>query len=98
MACPPGTKYDSGKDRYDLIDPEVEQELARVLTYGAIEYDDDNWRKVPEPQKRYYAALRRHIEKWRMGESVDPQSGMPHLAHAYACLHFLLWFELRSKN
>jgi len=96
MSCPPGTKYDTGKPRYDLIDPDVELQLAKILTTGAIKYADDNWKKVPDSGRRYYSALRRHLEAWRMGESIDPDSGELHLSHAYACLHFLIWFELQK--
>jgi hypothetical protein len=99
VSCPPGTKYDAGKPRYDLIMPECELELAKILTTGAEKYADDNWKHVPDPERRYYSALRRHLEADRMGEAVDPDSGELHLAHAYACLHFLLWFRMEgAKN
>ena len=35
-------------------------------------------------------ACLRHINLHRRGEEVDPESGLPHLAHAVACLMFLL--------
>lgn len=82
----PGEKADAGKERYDLIPPGVLCDLARVLTYGAAKYAPDNWRKVPDAESRYYAALMRHLEAWRMGCPVDPESQLPHLAHALCCL------------
>jgi len=34
-----------------------------------------------------------------MGEKNDPETGLSHLAHASACLMFLIHFELQeSKN
>ena len=27
------------------------------------------------------------------GEQLDPESKLPHLAHAVCCLLFILWFE-----
>ena len=84
-----GIKHDQGKLRYDLVPVEVEEALARVLTYGAEKYAPNNWRYVTNGTDRYYAALRRHLAAWRMGEELDPESGLPHLSHALACVAFL---------
>ncbi len=84
-----GEKHDQGKTRYDLIPSKSLRELAEVLTFGAEKYAPDNWKKVPEPEKRYYSALLRHLEAWREGELIDGESGKPHLAHALCCLTFL---------
>jgi hypothetical protein len=85
-----GKKLDGGKLRYDLEDPRARELFVAVLTFGAELYGDDNWRKVPNLRKRYHAALERHLEAHRMGEGTDPTTGLPHLAHAMCCLHFLL--------
>jgi hypothetical protein len=89
-----GLKYDDDKPRYDLICAWSEDELARVLAYGAGKYSAGNWRRVPDARERYYAALRRHLGAWRRGYRTDPESGLSHLGHAYACLMFLLSSEL----
>ena len=71
--------------------------ICKVLTYGADKYEeDDNWKKVKDSKKRYYNALNRHIDAWWQGESLDPETGFHHLAHAGCCLLFLLWFELNG--
>ena len=88
-----GEKHDAGKPRYDLIPPGVLWDLARVLTYGAEKYAPGNWAKVPDAEARYYAALMRHLEAWRMGVVVDEESQLPHLAHALCCLTFLAAFS-----
>ena len=95
MTTPQGTgqKHDAGKARYDLIPPGVLHDLARVLTHGAEKYAPGNWMRVAEPEARYYAAMMRHLEAWRMGLVVDPESGLPHLAHALCCLVFLAAFS-----
>ena len=85
-----GIKHDGAKLRYDLVPPKALLWLATVLTFGAKKYAPDNWRTVPEARTRYYAALMRHIESWRMGEFLDEETGYPHLAHALCCLVFLL--------
>jgi hypothetical protein len=85
-----GRKLDVGKDRYDLV-PEVAEELfVKVLTFGASKYAPQNWRLVPDWAPRYFAALRRHLAAWRRGERLDPETGLPHLAHAMCCVAFLL--------
>lgn len=81
-------KKDSGKLRYDLVPPKVVEALADVLTFGAQKYEASNWVKAPA-WSRYVAALDRHLNAWRAGESVDPETGKPHLAHALTCLAFL---------
>ena len=85
-----GCKFDAAKLRYDLVDPAALKALVQVLSYGAAKYAPDNWRKVEEPQARYYAAAMRHLEAWRAGEACDPDTGFSHLAHALCNLHFLV--------
>lgn len=92
----PGTKYDLGKLRYDLLDPCFEEELVQVLTYGTQKYADDNWKHVEPLRARYYAAFRRHVAAWRKGEKIDQESGLPHLAHAACCLMFISWADRRD--
>lgn len=88
-------KFDKGKPRFDLIDPDFELELAEILTEGASKYGDENWKEADpcEGEARYYAALRRHLNAWSRGEDVDLESQKSHLAHAAACLMFLRHFE-----
>lgn len=88
-----GKKHDADKPRMELIPPHAELLLAEVLTLGAARYGDDNWRKVPNMERRYIAAAMRHINAYRRGESLDPDSGLPHLAHAMCSLAFILEFE-----
>jgi len=89
-----GRKDDTGKLRWELIQPRIVQEYVRVLTKGAEKYEPENWRKVPDQRKRYFAALLRHIWAWWMGERNDPEWGIHHLAHAMCCLAFLAEPEL----
>lgn len=93
-----GTKADNGKLRFDLLDPEFEEYVAQVLTYGAEKYAPDNWKKVNDPVNRYYAALRRHLNAWRKGEKTDAESKLPHLAHVAANAMFLLYFDKEKSN
>ena len=84
-----GRKHDTGKLRYDLLPPKTVEDVVKVLTLGAEKYAPDNWKYVRPFNDRYYAAAMRHIQAWRQGEDHDPETGLPHLAHALCCLVFL---------
>jgi hypothetical protein len=88
-----GIKYDEGKLRWDLLPLNEVEDIVKVLTHGAKKYAPNNWRKVEDPRSRYYAAAMRHLASWRRGELVDPESGIPHLAHAGCNLLFLSFFD-----
>lgn len=91
-----GRKNDYGKLRYDLVPPVALEEITKVLTFGAEKYAPENWRRVEDWKPRYTAALMRHIEAYRKGEDLDPETGVSHLAHAGCCLMFLL--ELTTEE
>ena len=90
-----GRKFDENKLEYGLIPPLAQQEMVRVLTFGAQKYERDNWKKVPESKRRYFDAMERHIWAWKMGEQLDPESGIHHLAHAMCCLSFLFEHDVK---
>lgn len=92
-----GIKYDAGKPRFDLIEPEFTKSVAEVLTFGAEKYAPNSWQHVEDATNRYYASLCRHLNAWRRGEKIDPESGMPHLAHVATNCMFLQHFE-RNEN
>lgn len=97
MSTERGRKFDTGKPEYGLLPPFALEEIVKVLTAGAQKYDRDNWRRVPEGNRRYFDAAQRHIWAWKRGEKLDPETGLPHLAHASCCLLFLLEPELTTK-
>ena len=74
-------KADEGKVRLDLLPVAPLWYVAKVYTYGAKKYAPDNWRKGMS-WSRIYAALLRHLFRFWNGEDIDPESGLPHLAHA----------------
>jgi len=92
-----GLKFDNDKLRFDLLHPEFEEGVAKILTMGAEKYSPNNWVHVSDPEDRYYAALRRHISAYRKGETRDAESGESHLYHAACCLMFLSYFEKVKK-
>lgn len=93
-----GRKFDQGKNRLSLIPVKCLNAIMHVLEFGALKYEVDNWQKVPDASNRYYDAAIRHLFAWREGESIDPESGHYHLAHAACCVIFMLWFDLSKKD
>lgn len=63
---------------------------------GALKHGRSNFRAVGVRASIYYDAANRHINAWFEGEEVDPDSGLPHLAHALACLAILV--EAQAKG
>lgn len=89
-----GFKFDADKLRYDLIPPFPLSQLAQVYTDGAAKYGDENYLKGM-PFRRVLAALIRHVEAYRAGETLDPESGSPHMAHAaWQCFTLMAYENL----
>lgn len=93
-----GRKFDGGKLRYGLVPPLALAETVKVLTFGAEKYEPDNWKIVPDSKRRYFDALQRHLWAWQMGEQLDPESGLHHLAHAMCCLMFLYEHDVKYSK
>lgn len=94
-----GRKFDSEKPKMYLLPPKATVEVAKVLTFGAAKYDEENWRKLEDAQNRYSGGALRHIFSHLDGELKDPETNLSHLAHAICCLMFKLELELENgKN
>lgn len=93
-----GRKFDGGKPDWSLLDLNILTDTVSVLTFGAKKYARDNWKYVNDAQHRYHAALIRHLAAYQSGEYTDPESGLPHLAHAMCCLIFLSWFAKQEHE
>jgi hypothetical protein len=92
-----GMKFDDGKLRMSLIDPEFVKGLAEVLTYGSVKYSAESWKHLENAEERYKDALLRHLYAYLGGEECDPESGLSHLKHISANVCFLEYFE-RNNN
>ena len=64
---------------------------------GALKYGRSNFRAIGVRSSIYYDAARRHLDAWFEGEDVDPDSGLPHLAHALACLAIIVDAQAAGK-
>jgi len=88
-----GAQKGSKPERFDLIPAGALAQLSRVYGEGARKYDDHNWRGG-YAWGLSYAALQRHLTAFWGGEDLDPESGMPHLAHAaWHCFTLLTFME-----
>lgn len=96
-----GMKFDGDKPRMDLLldgCPNALLRISDVLTFGAKKYAAHSWHTVSEGKTRYKAALLRHLTAHAQGEVNDPESGLPHLAHAACCSLFILELEQRDSE
>ena len=70
---------------------------AMALLDGALKYGRANWRHDGARASIYFDACRRHLNKWFEGEDTDPDSGLPHLAHALASLAIIVDAEAMGE-
>lgn len=89
-----GVKHDAGKNRLDLWPVRAFLAIGDVISFGAKEYSPRNWESLDGFEDRFYAAALRHLTAWRLGDKLDPDSGLPHLAHAATNIVFLLSKQL----
>lgn len=83
--------------RFDLIPEDVMWALAEHYGRGSKKYADHNWAKGYK-WSNSYAACRRHLAKFWMGEDVDAETGSLHvIAAAWHCLA-LAAFHMRKKG
>lgn len=88
-------KNDQDKPRLDLLSRTALEELGRVLGHGADKYQPGNWRKGMKWSRLYAAALR-HLLASMDGETLDPETGLSHTAHAMANMMFLVEYQKRG--
>jgi hypothetical protein len=84
-----GGQKESTDERWDLMPMGALAQIARVYGMGAKKYDDHNWRKGYK-WGLSFSSLEHHLRAWQEGQDSDPESGLPHLAHAaWHCLTLL---------
>lgn len=60
------------------------------LLEGALKYGRSNFRAIGVRSSIYVDACMRHLFLWFEGEDFAQDSGLPHLAHALACLAIIV--------
>jgi hypothetical protein len=64
---------------------------------GMLKYGRTNWRVAGVRTSVYIDAAMRHLMAYLEGEEVDPDSGVPHLGHALACIAIIVDAEANGK-
>lgn len=89
---------EAGPDQLPL--PSIGKELddtCYVLGFGAKKYAPHQWERNPLVYSRVYRSARSHaLKEIANPGSLDEESGLPHLAHFYANLMFLVTYQLRG--
>lgn len=67
------------------------------LLDGMLKYGRTNWRVAGVRASIYVDAAKRHLDKWFEGQNCDVDSGLPHFAHALACIAILVDAEAAGK-
>lgn len=79
------------------VDPLALIEVGKIAGFGGEKYERYNFAKGYK-WSLSYDALQRHLMAFWAGENIDPESKLPHVAHAaWHCLA-LLTFSLRNKG
>ena len=86
----PKTQYGEQKPKLSSTPVAPLFEMGKVFELGAKKYGRFNWRLHTVSATVYYDAALRHLMAWFEGEDLDPESGVPHLAHAMACMVILM--------
>lgn len=93
-----GFKYDSGKPQMGLLPLHALTEMAKVMTFGAGNYKAHSWKQVEKAQERYLDALLRHADAYVSGERIDPESGLPTMAHIMCDAAFLIALDMFNNT
>jgi len=88
------TRLNQGKPMYDLIPPYSLKLIADVLSFGAKKYDPHNWEKGMSWSK-CIASIKRHLAKYELGNDLDEETNIPHLAHVMVnCMFLVEYYRL----
>lgn len=77
-----------------LLLPSANEATAKALALGADKYGPFNWRDHKVCAMTYVGAIRRHLDAWMDGQTLDPESGTTHLAHIIASCSIMIDAEV----
>ena len=91
-------KYDEGKPHPSFVPPALIRAVMEIREYGNRKYHSpENWKSV-EPDRYHEAMLRHMLASWEDWQSIDSESGMPHLWHIACNAAFLCAFMEEEEN
>jgi len=91
-------RFNEGKPQWTLMDSDAMLPMISVLAYGKKKYDRDNWKKACPKRLDLMDSLQRHAMKIIAGESVDPESGLPHIGHLMCNAMFYSYWEQKTNG
>lgn len=87
------------KPMWELLPLGLMEHIVNVYTYGVQKYGKPgSWKLLENGYQRYKAALFRHIVAFEKGEFIDPESHLPHLAHAAWNAIAMLYMGLKREK
>lgn len=86
------------KLRWDLLPLSLIKEVVKIFHFGAKKYSPNSWQNLEDGYNRYKAAMFRHIEAFESGQILDPESHLPHLAHAAWNALAMLYYSQKSPD
>lgn len=91
-------KADQGKPHPSYVPVALIEGVMAVREAGTKKYggDPDNWKQV-EPDRYHQAMLRHILAAWNDPYKIDPESGLPHIAHVATNIGFLLEMKEEKK-
>lgn len=92
------TKDTVGKARLDLLPYTGLKAIANVRLFGMQKYPGDRHNYLNTASEHFKAAALRHIYANLEGQTLDSESGHPHLAHAALSLLFALEIDTRNQE
>jgi hypothetical protein len=91
-------RFNEGKPQWTLMDSDAMLPMINVLGYGCLKYDRDNWKKACPKRLSLMDSLQRHALKIIAGESIDPESGLPHIGHLMCNAMFYSYWEQKTNG
>lgn len=93
-ATNPKDAVGTGKVPFSTVPARPLAEIGLAMLEGARKYGRHNYRVAGVRASVYYDAALRHLTAWWEGQDIDPDSGLPHVVKAMACLVVLRDAEL----
>jgi hypothetical protein len=91
-------RFNQGKMQWTMMDFKSMEPMIQVLMYGAKKYDRDNWKKACPKKLDLLDSLERHFIGLVAGESVDQESGLPHIGHLMCNAMFYSYWEQKTNG
>jgi hypothetical protein len=91
-------RFNEGKLEWSLMNADAMGPMIQVLMYGCKKYERDNWKKACPKRLSLMDSLQRHALKIIAGESIDPESGLPHIGHLMCNAMFYSYWEQKTNG